>query len=95
MNTDLNRGKRGLQFFICCSGFFYDLLDESSFRSSSNFGRPATPGKVHHCYNFSPFVDNGLTMVHWSPKTFKKGFIISFQTDTCQQFCLSSVLKFI
>ncbi len=25
----------------------------------STFGRPATPGKVHHCYKFSPFVDNG------------------------------------
>ncbi len=59
MNTDLNWGKWGLQFFRCCSGFFYDLLDESSLRSWSNFGRPATPGKVHHCYKFSPFVDNG------------------------------------
>ncbi len=48
MNTDLNWGKWGLQFFRCCSGFFYDLLDESLF-SWSNFGRLATPGKVHHC----------------------------------------------
>ncbi len=28
-------------------------------RSWSNFGRPATPGKVHHCSKFSSFVDNG------------------------------------
>ncbi len=48
MNTDLNWGKWGLQFFRCCSGFFYDLLEESSLHSWSNFGRPATPGKVHH-----------------------------------------------
>ncbi len=30
MNTDLNWGKWGMQFFRCCSGFFYDLLDESN-----------------------------------------------------------------
>ncbi len=39
MNTDLNWGKWGLQFFRCCSGFFYDLLDELSLRSWSNFSR--------------------------------------------------------
>ncbi len=59
INTELNWDKWGLQFFRCCSGFLYDLLDESSLRSWSNFGRPATSGKVHHCYKFSPFVDNG------------------------------------
>ncbi len=52
MNTDLNWSKWGLQFFRCCSGFFYDLLDEASLCSWSNFGRAATPGKVHHCSNF-------------------------------------------
>ncbi len=59
MNTDLNWGKWGLQFFRWYFGFFYDLLDESSLHSWSNFGRPATPGKFHHCHKFSPFVDNG------------------------------------
>ncbi len=59
MNTDLNWSKWGLQLFRCYSGFFYDLLDESSLQSLSNFGRPASPGKVHHCSKFSPFVDNG------------------------------------
>ncbi len=59
MNTDLNWGKWG-QFFRCCSGFVYYLLDELSLRSWINFGRPATPGKVHHyCSKFSLFVDNG------------------------------------
>ncbi len=38
----------GLQFFRCCSGFFYDLLDESLLRSWNNFGWPVFPGKVHH-----------------------------------------------
>ncbi len=33
MDTDLNWGKWGLQFFRCCSGFFYELLDESSLHS--------------------------------------------------------------
>ncbi len=27
MNTNLNWGKWGLQFFRCCSGFFHDFLD--------------------------------------------------------------------
>ncbi len=58
MNTDLNWGKWGLQFFRCFCGVFCDLLDESSLRSWGNFGRPATPGKVHHYSMFSPFVDN-------------------------------------
>ncbi len=75
MNTDLNWGKWGLQFFRCCSGFFYDLLDESSFRSWSNFGRPATPGMVHHCYKFSPFVDNGSDRGSLESQSFRNGFI--------------------
>ncbi len=49
MNTDLNWGKWGRQFFRCCSGFFYDLLDELSLCSWSNFGRPAT-----HSWEGSP-----------------------------------------
>ncbi len=36
MNTDLNWGKWGLQFFRCCSGFISDLLDEQSLRSWSH-----------------------------------------------------------
>ncbi len=75
MNTDLNWGKWGLQFFRCCSGFFYDLMDESSLRSWSNFGRPATPGKVHHCYKFSPFVDNGSDRGSLESQSLRNGFI--------------------
>ncbi len=75
MNTDLNWGKWGLQFFRCCSAFFYDLLDESSLRSWSNFGRPATPGKVHHCYKFSPFVDNGSDHGSLESQSLRNGFI--------------------
>lgn len=58
MNSDLNVDKRGLQFFICCSGFYCDLLGELMMHAWINFVRQATPGKVHHCSLFSPFVDN-------------------------------------
>ncbi len=75
MNTDLNWGKWGLQFFRCCCGVFCDLLDELSLRSWSNFGRPATPGKVHHCSMFSPFVDNGSHCGSLESQSFRNGFI--------------------
>ncbi len=56
-------------------GFFCDLLDESSLRSWGNFGRPATPGKVHHCSMFSPFVDNGSHCGSLESQRFRNGFI--------------------
>ncbi len=77
MNTDIYWGKWGLQFFRCCSGFFYDLLDESSLRS--NFGRPATPGKVHHCSKFSPFVDNGSDRGSLESQSLINGFKIKIK----------------
>jgi hypothetical protein len=49
-----------------CCGFFCDLMDELSLRSWGNFGRPATPGMVHHCG--SPLWTKALTVVRWSPK---------------------------
>ncbi len=75
MNTDLNWSKWGLQFFRCCSGFFYDLLDESSLLSWSNFGRPATPGKVQHCSKSSPFMDNGSDRGSLESQSLRNGFI--------------------
>ncbi len=78
MNTELNWGKWVLQLFRCCSGFFYDLLDESSLRSWSNFGRTATSGKVHHCYKFSPFVDNGSDRGSLESQSLRNGFITLF-----------------
>ncbi len=75
MNTDLNWGKWGLQFFRCCCGVFCDLLDESSLCSWGNVGRPATPGKVHHCSMFSPFVDNGSHCGSLESQSFRNGFI--------------------
>ncbi len=75
MNTDLNWGKWGLQFFRCCSGFFYDLLDKSLLLSWSNFGRPATPEKVHHCSKFSPFVDNGSDRGSLESQSHRNGVI--------------------
>ncbi len=55
--------------------FFYDLLDGSSLRSWSNFGRPATPGKIHHCYTFSPFMDNGSDHGSLESQSFRNYFI--------------------
>ncbi len=54
---------------------FCDLLDELSLRSWGNFGRPATPGKVHHCSMFSPFVDNGSHCGSLESQSFRNGFI--------------------
>ncbi len=64
-----------MQFFRCCSGFFYDLLDESSLHSWSNFGRPSTPGKVHHFSKFSSFVDNGSDRGLLESQSLGNGFI--------------------
>ncbi len=64
MNTDLNWGKWGLQFFRCCSGFFYDLLDESLLRSWSR-----------HCSKFSPFVDNGSERGLLESQSLRNGLI--------------------
>ncbi len=55
--------------------FFYDLLDESLLRSWGNFGRLATPGKVHHCSKFSPFVDNGSDHGSLESQSLRNGFI--------------------
>ncbi len=94
MNTDLNWGKWGLQFFRCCSGFFYDLLDESTLHSWSKFSRPATPGKVHHCSKFSPFVDNGSERGSLESQSLRNGFI-TLSRLILQLFCFSSVLEFL
>lgn len=59
MNTDPNWGKWGLQLFGCCD-IFCDLLDELPLCSWSNSLWPPTPGKVHHCSVFLPFVDYGF-----------------------------------
>ncbi len=75
MKTGLNWGKWVLQFFRCCSGFFYDLLDETSLRSWSNFGSAATPRKVHLCSKFSPFVDNGSDRSSLESHNLRNGFI--------------------
>ncbi len=64
-----------MQFFRCCSGFFYDLLDESSLCSWSNVGRPVAPGKVHQCPKFSPFVDNGSDCGSLESRSLSNGFI--------------------
>lgn len=56
----------GLQLFRCCSLFFCDLLDDLPISFWSHFGKPDTPGKVHHYSKFSPF--GGHTATSWIPK---------------------------
>lgn len=46
MNSDLNGGKWGLEFFRCFSGLFWDLLDEWLMRYLCNVGMSAISGKV-------------------------------------------------
>lgn len=50
----------------------------SSFAPSSlrsrKFGRPPAPVKVHHCSQFSPFVDNGCNHGHFSPEALAIAF---------------------
>ncbi len=69
INIDLSLGKWGLQFFRCCSGFFYDLLDESLLRSWINFGRSTTLGRFTTVPSFLHLWIMALTVVRWSPKT--------------------------
>lgn len=54
MNSDLNCGQLDMQSFRSCSGFVYDLLDESSMHFWSNFHDRAF-WKIHWCFTFSPF----------------------------------------
>ena len=75
MNTDLNWGKWGLQFFGCCCGVFCDLLDGSLLHSWGNFGWPGTPGTVYHCSVFLPFVVNGSHCGSLESQSFRNGFI--------------------
>ncbi len=56
-------------------GSFMTSLDESSLCSWSNFGWPATPGTVHHCYKLSPFVDNGSDHGLLESQSLRNGFI--------------------
>ncbi len=68
MNTDLNWGKWGLQFFRYCCGVFCDLLDESSLRSWGNLvGRPLL-GRFTTVPCFRHLWIMALTVVRWSPK---------------------------
>ncbi len=93
-NTDLNWGKWGLLFFRCCSEFFYDLLDELSLRSWSNFGRPDTPGKVHQCSKISLFLYNASDHGLLESQSLRNDFI-TISRLIRQLFCFSSVLEFL
>ncbi len=78
---------------MCC-GVFCDLLDESSLRSWGNFGRPATPGKVHHCSMFSPFVDNGSHCGSLKSQSFRNGSITFSRLTDLNYFLSHLFLNF-
>ncbi len=94
INIDLSLGKWGLQFFRCCSGFFYDLLDESLLRSWINFGRSTTPGKVHHCSKFSPFVNNGSDCGSLESQNLRNDFMNLFRLIHVNYFVSHLLLNF-
>ncbi len=70
VNTDFNWGKWGLQFFRCCSGFFYDLIDESTLRSWSNpeWSGRSLLGRFTTVPSFLYLWIMALTVVPRSPK---------------------------
>ncbi len=74
----------------CSSGFFY----ESSLRSWSNFGRPASPGKVHHCSKFSPFMDNGSVHGSLDSQSFRNGSVAFFRLVHINYFVSHLFLNF-
>ncbi len=64
---------------VCC---YLDVVVGSFVNSCmsrlcalGNFGWPATPGKVHHCSMFSPFVDNGSHCGSLESQSFRNDFI--------------------
>ncbi len=72
MNTDLNWG---LQFFRCCSGFFYDLLDESSLPLGVILvGRPLL-GRFTTAPSFLHLWIMALSVVRWSPKALEMALL--------------------
>ncbi len=107
MNTDLNWGKWGLQFFKCCCGVFCDLLDESSLRSWGNFGsnqawmwlEKLNSGVINHSYVLTG--GGGQTLFHTGPCWF--GFCFPFikktlhsKTACCVYLCyLWLIFKFV
>jgi len=91
----LTEASEALQFFRCCCGVFCDLLDESSLRSWGNFGRSATPGKVHHCSMFLPFVDNGSHCGLLESQSFRNGFITFSRLIDLNYFLSHLFLNFV
>lgn len=57
------------------------LIDALFWR---NFGRPATPGKIRHCFKFSPFRDNGSHCGLLESQRLRNCFITLFETDIFQ-----------
>ena len=62
--------------------------------SWSNFGGPATPGKVHHCSKFSPFVDNGSHCGSLESQSLRNGFVTFSRLIDVNDFVSHPFLNF-
>ncbi len=63
-------------------------------RSWSNFGWAATPGKIHHCSKFSPFVDNDSGHGSLESQNHRNGFITLSRLIHVNYFVSHSFLNF-
>ncbi len=59
-----------------------------------NFGWAATPGKIHHCSKFSPFVDNDSGLVSLESQNHRNGFITLSRLIHVNYFVSHSFLNF-
>lgn len=63
------------------------MLFWSLMHSWSNFGRSASPGKIHCCSKFSPIVYNGSHCGSLEPKSLGNGFVTHSRLIDISDFC--------
>ncbi len=57
-------------------------------------GQPLTPGKVHHCFTFSPFVDNGSDHGSLESQSLRNSFITLSRLINVNYFVAHRFLNF-
>lgn len=85
VNTGINQGKWGLQWFKCCSGLFCNLLDVSLFNSWNNFWRLISTFQcfIHRIFTLWFCLSRKLTKVfvifaEWCPNISDTLFLLSY-----------------